>query len=398
MSGRSITSFFALGAASSKPAASAASDSTKRASNTANVKADAIKKQKLETPHKSEHNKDQEKQTPPDTKEKQSKAKPPSLSSFFAPRIGVKSEGKKSEPKKDAKPIKKAEPLKADPMEVDTEPKEKQTVKAELQKPPVKVQKSGKIKLSGVNDFDVEDYAQWKAGEDVPYQALAEVFEKIDSISSRLDIQTHMTKLFRAILILTPKDLAACMFLACNKLASAYDNVEIGIGDAILIKAVEQATGSTAKHIKTQYKEVGDLGSVAQNNRGKQKTLGFGAKPKPLTIAGVLKTLREIASVKGNSSQDRKITHIKKMLTACQQKGFEAKFIIRQCQGKLRIGLAENTVLVALAHALVRSPAKPEHQQPGRPPLSITDGAHAIINHQWMPLSITNGRSSPNHQ
>lgn len=104
-------------------------------------------------------------------------------------------------------------------------------------------------------------------------------------------------------------------------------------------------------NVKEKYEEVGDLGKVAQLCKSKQRTLGFGAKPKPLTIVQVLKIFRQIANISGSQSQKLKVDLIKKMLVATQNP-VEAKYIIRGLQGKLRIGLAQSTVLTSLSHAL----------------------------------------------
>lgn len=74
-------------------------------------------------------------------------------------------------------------------------------------------------------------------------------------------------------------------------------------------------------------------------------------KPKPLTVPSVFQNLTEIAKATGHASQNKKVGIIKKLIAACQ--GTEAKFIVRSLEGKLRIGLADKTLVVAIAHAIV---------------------------------------------
>ena len=59
-----------------------------------------------------------------------------------------------------------------------------------------------------------------------------------------------------------------------------HGRVELGIGDATLIKALAEASGKTEAAVKASYAEEGDLGIVAVSAKAKQAML---FKPKPLT-------------------------------------------------------------------------------------------------------------------
>ena len=211
--------------------------------------------------------------------------------------------------------------------------------------------------------YDVATAATWAAGKPVPYLFLARVFVKIEEESKRLLITELMANAFRSVIATSPDDVLPMMALSTSRLAPAYEGIELGIGDSLMIKAVSETCGRSVASIKSDMEEVGDLGLVAMASRGKQVTL---FKPKPLSVAAVFAALKEIALISGESSMKRKTDKIKQMLVAAQEK--EALYLIRSLQGKLRIGLAEQTALVALAHAFVLT------APPGRPAPPILRG------------------------
>ncbi|QSS51843.1 DNA ligase [Histoplasma capsulatum var. duboisii H88] len=212
-----------------------------------------------------------------------------------------------------------------------------------------------------------DPYPDWKAGEPVPYAALCTTFSLIEMTTRRLIILSHCSLFLRQVLRLTPKDLLPTVQLMLNKLAADYAGIELGIGESFIMKAIGESTGRSLAVIKADQHEIGDLGLVAAKSRSNQPTM---FKPKPLTVRSVHEGLLAIAKTQGHGSQEKKISAIKKLLSSAdatlagkgskgiditQNKGgpSEAKFIIRFLEGKLRLGLAEKTVLVALAHAMV---------------------------------------------
>ena len=207
-------------------------------------------------------------------------------------------------------------------------------------------------------------YPDWKPSEPVPYAALCTTFSKIEMTTKRLEILAHCSLFLRQVMRLTPSDLLPTVMLMINKLAADYAGIELGIGESLIMKAISESTGRSLQHIKSDQQEIGDLGLVAAKSRSKPPTM---FKPKPLTVAGVHKGLMAIATTtEGQGAQGRKVDGIKKLLSAAdahnagkhvdieENKGgaSEAKFIVRTLEGKLRLGLAERTVVVALAQAV----------------------------------------------
>jgi DNA ligase-1 len=233
-----------------------------------------------------------------------------------------------------------------------------------------------------------EGGVSWEKGKPIPYSSLAYTFNLIDRTTKRLEITKYLTQYLIQVISRTPDELLKVIYLCINRLCPDYEGIELGIGESLLIKAIGSSMGRTIAQVKADFKKVGDLGSVAQNSRTTQKTM---FKPKLLTVNSVYQDLKTIATTSGNSvsvqsiiqsrlfsidsetwrslsptssltkkkktlsskSQAKKVGIITKLLASCQ--GEEAKFIIRSLEGKLRIGLAERTVLVALANAAVRT-------------------------------------------
>jgi DNA ligase-1 len=249
---------------------------------------------------------------------------------------------------------------------------------------PEEIKKKAREKVQSTLKSTTKDpYPDWKAGDPVPYAALCTTFSKIEMTTKRLEILAHCSLFLRQVLRLTPSDLLPTTLLMINKLAADYTGVELGIGESLIKKAISESTGRSLQHINSDHNEIGDLGLVAAKSRSKQPTM---FKPKPLTIQGVHKGLLTIATIEGQGSQGRKVDGIKKLLSAAdahsagkhvdieKDKGgpSESKFIVRTLEGKLRLGLAERTVVVALGQAMIFH----EMTQQGKTP-STTDLATA---------------------
>ena len=106
-------------------------------------------------------------------------------------------------------------------------------------------------------------------------------------------------------MVLSPDDLLPSVYMCLNRLAPAYEGMELGIGESLLIKAIAQTTGRSVAQIKADSSKKGDLGIVAETSRSGQRTM---FQPAPLTVQAVFEKLKNIAQMTGNQSMGKKVS------------------------------------------------------------------------------------------
>ena len=176
------------------------------------------------------------------------------------------------------------------------------------------------------------------------YAVIAEAYEKIEATTKRL----KMTDLLVDLLKNTPKDIIdKVVYLTQGKIYPDFISLEIGVAEKLAIKALARASGKKESEIEEDLKKTGDIGETAQNFMANKKQSTFFQQP--LTVQRVYETLDKMARASGSGTVDLKTALLAGLLADATPK--EAKYIMRTVTGNLRLGIADMTVLDALAIA-----------------------------------------------
>ena len=176
------------------------------------------------------------------------------------------------------------------------------------------------------------------------YAVIADSYEKIEATTKRLE----MTDLLVELLKKTPKDvISRVVYLTQGKLYPDFMGVEMGVAEKLAIKALSRASGQSESVIQTELQKSGDIGETSEKQLAERKQSTFFTKK--LTAERVYETLDKLAKTSGSGAVDTKMALLCGLLTDASPK--EAKWIIRTVTGNLRLGIADMSVLDALAIA-----------------------------------------------
>ena len=109
------------------------------------------------------------------------------------------------------------------------------------------------------------------------YSDLTSLFEKLESTQGRSDavdlLSTFFSNLWQDSSSAT---ILQAAYMACNRIAPQYENVEMGVGPMLIKKAIVKAfdTCTDIEEVERLHKSYGDLGLVAEELHHRLHTTG----------------------------------------------------------------------------------------------------------------------------
>ena len=176
------------------------------------------------------------------------------------------------------------------------------------------------------------------------FSIISDAFQKMEATRKRLELTDILVKLIQEI----PEEvISKTIYLIQGKLRPNFEGIELGIAEKLVMKAMSKSSGIPLKKIEDDYNKGGDLGQTAENILRQKIQTTFTSET--ITLEKVYDTLLKIAKLEGKGSQEMKMRYVSSLLNDATPQ--EAKFIMKILLGTLRLGIAENTVMDALAIA-----------------------------------------------
>ncbi len=179
------------------------------------------------------------------------------------------------------------------------------------------------------------------------YAEIADAYEKIEATTKRLEMTDLLVNLLKD--SKTKPVIDKVVYLTQGKLYPDFEGVEMGVAEKLAVRALSLATGRKESEIQEDLRKTGDIGETAQNLLAKKRQSTLLGSQRVLTVQRVYEILDKMAKTSGSGAVDTKMSLLRGLLADASPK--EAKYILRTVTGNLRLGIADMTVLDALAIA-----------------------------------------------
>ncbi|MCX6770341.1 MAG: ATP-dependent DNA ligase [Candidatus Micrarchaeota archaeon] len=174
------------------------------------------------------------------------------------------------------------------------------------------------------------------------FSEVAEYFSKVEETASRLSMSGIIAELFSKC---CKGEARPLIYIIEGNVAPSHEGLDVGIGERFAIRAIASTAGYPEKKVESDCKKSGDLGTTAENLLLKKAQLSLGSSPNELLK--VHAAFLKIAKLSGQGSQESKIRLLSELLNGATP--LEAKYLVRFCLGKLRLGVGDPSIIDALS-------------------------------------------------
>jgi DNA ligase-1 len=180
------------------------------------------------------------------------------------------------------------------------------------------------------------------------YSTLAETYRALEATSKRLEMRDLLVDLFKATV---PELMGRVVYLTQGVLGPDWEGLQLGLGDKLVSKAIATTAGITDQELEAHLHREGDLGLAAEAAFASKGPKQVNLFAQPLTVDRVFDSLVMVARTEGMGSTEKRVKLLQQLMMDADP--LSARYIVRTVVGKLRLGIADMTILEALEKAFL---------------------------------------------
>ena len=174
------------------------------------------------------------------------------------------------------------------------------------------------------------------------YSELVKVYLELEKTTKRLEKTDIISNFLKHV---NKDEIQYVIHLLQGKVFADYDPRKIGMSSRLVLKVISSSTGNPQNDVEKLWKELGDLGRVAEQLMKKRKQMTLARHE--LSVKKVIENIRKLASFEGEGTVDKKVNLIVELLNSSNPEG--SRFIIGTILEELRVGVAAGIIRDALA-------------------------------------------------
>src|SRR5258706_5611297 len=147
------------------------------------------------------------------------------------------------------------------------------------------------------------------------FSHLAQYFEKLEKTSSRLELISILSQLFKE--IDSSDEIERVIYLVQGRIAPFYEALEIGMAEKTVAEAIARAYNANREEVLREFDRLGDMGKTAQQVAQGSKikdSIRQAQDRKGLKIDEVFGVLTEIANTSGDGTVGKRVTLLSDLL------------------------------------------------------------------------------------